>query len=181
MILKVKPVYPEEALEKEIQGNVKIRFTVNEKGEVVKAKALSGHQMLRKAALDAIVQSRFSNAFNKTIDAKMTYYFKILDDEEMISDSDAEQSETPGSAEEQGLKLIEKVEPDYPQEARDKGVEGEVILEVKIDENGEIIEVEVKDGPELLHAAAIAAVKKYRFSNPQRRSVTATIAIDFEL
>ncbi len=181
MALKVKAIYPEEALEKEIQGKVKVKFTVSVDGQVVKAKAVSGHKLLRKAALDALLQSRFSNAFKKNVDATMTYYFKIKDDEEMVSDSEVEQADGDMSPEEQGLKLIEKVEPVYPQEAKDKGVEGDVIIEVMVNENGEVFEVEVKDGPEILYQAAIEAAKKYRFLNPQKRSVTATIAISFEL
>ena len=59
--------------------------------------------------------------------------------------------------------LIHRVEPDYPEEARKKGIQGAVVLEVHIGRDGAIQDVKVVSGQPLLANAAIAAVKQWRF------------------
>jgi TonB family protein len=181
IVRKARAVYPDEALDKGIEGTVKIKFTVSENGEIVKAKAVTGHKLLRLAAIDALLKSRYSNGFKKRINATISYSFKLDNPDALLFDAEEEPADTGMTAEEQGLKLIEKGEPVYPQAAKDKGVEGKIAVEIKVNENGEVIEAKVKNGPELLHEAAIDAAKKYRFLNPQKQQVTATIIIGFEL
>jgi len=55
--------------------------------------------------------------------------------------------------------------PSYPQEAREKGYEGEVILRVEVLSNGRVGQIEVKNssGYELLDRSALTAVKQWRF------------------
>ncbi len=55
--------------------------------------------------------------------------------------------------------------PTYPQEAREKGYEGEVILRVEVLPNGRVGQIEVKNssGYELLDRSALTAVKQWKF------------------
>ena len=55
--------------------------------------------------------------------------------------------------------------PTYPQEAREKGYEGEVILRVEVLSNGRVGQIEVKNssGYELLDRSALTAVKQWKF------------------
>ncbi len=55
--------------------------------------------------------------------------------------------------------------PTYPQEAREKGYEGEVILKVEVLPNGRVGQIEVRNssGYELLDHSALAAVKQWKF------------------
>ncbi len=55
--------------------------------------------------------------------------------------------------------------PAYPQEAREKGYEGEVILRVEVLPNGRVGQIEVKNssGYELLDRSALTAVKQWKF------------------
>ena len=55
------------------------------------------------------------------------------------------------------------VPPDYPQEAKDKHIEGNVVLKVTIDKNGDVANAEVVSGEALLAPAAIEAVKKWKY------------------
>ncbi len=55
-----KPAYPPLAKQMRLQGSVSIQVLIDESGHVVSAKALSGHQVLVRAAEAAAIQARFS-------------------------------------------------------------------------------------------------------------------------
>jgi len=58
----------------------------------------------------------------------------------------------------------ERIEPDYPERAKRAGIEGTVILEVSIDEEGRVIDAAVKQGLGYgCDQAALEAVRKARF------------------
>lgn len=59
-IKKVHPVYPPVAKAAGAQGPVNVQIVVNEAGEVISAKAVSGHPLLQQAAVDAAQQWRFT-------------------------------------------------------------------------------------------------------------------------
>jgi TonB family protein len=58
-------------------------------------------------------------------------------------------------------KLIKKVDPVYPQAAREKGIQGVVILEAKIDESGRVMDAMILRSVPGLDEAAIDAVKQW--------------------
>lgn len=55
-----KPEYPSAAKSVGAQGRVVVELTIDEAGKVVKARAISGHPLLQKAAVAAALQARFS-------------------------------------------------------------------------------------------------------------------------
>jgi TonB family protein len=57
---KPLPRYPYEAKEARIEDVVSVQLVVGEGGEVVTARAVSGHELLRDAAVDAACRTRFS-------------------------------------------------------------------------------------------------------------------------
>jgi TonB family protein len=59
--------------------------------------------------------------------------------------------------------LIHRVEPDYPEEARQRHIRGAVVLEVHINQDGAVKEVKVMSGNSLLAQAATDAVQQWRF------------------
>ena len=59
--------------------------------------------------------------------------------------------------------IIEEIEPEYPEEARDSGKSATVLLRLLILKNGSAGEVHVTSGPQLFHSAAVEAVKQYTF------------------
>jgi TonB family protein len=59
--------------------------------------------------------------------------------------------------------LLHRVEPDYPEEARQRQLQGAVVLDVHIGEDGGVQEVTLVSGPPLLAQAATSAVKQWRF------------------
>jgi TonB family protein len=51
---KIRPTYPRFALSSNAAGPVEVQIVVSEQGRVIEAAAVSGHQMLHSAALDAV-------------------------------------------------------------------------------------------------------------------------------
>jgi TonB family protein len=65
--------------------------------------------------------------------------------------------------------LIRRVEPQYPEEARQQKIQGPVVLDVHISPDGAVQKVQVIGGPPELAQASIDAVKQWRFQ-PRRVS-----------
>jgi TonB family protein len=59
--------------------------------------------------------------------------------------------------------LLHRVEPDYPEEARAQQIQGAVVLDVHIGQDGSVQEVTLVSGPQQLAQAATGAVKQWRF------------------
>ena len=59
--------------------------------------------------------------------------------------------------------LLHRVEPVYPEAARQQGIQGGVAMDVHIGQDGSVQGVTVVSGPPLLAQAATAAVKQWRF------------------
>jgi TonB family protein len=59
--------------------------------------------------------------------------------------------------------LMRRVEPDYPALARQSRIEGEVVLEARVDKAGYVTGLRVERGNSLLAAAAMHAVQKWRY------------------
>jgi TonB family protein len=58
-IVKVQPLYPPVARAARASGAVQVQITISETGEVIEAVIVSGHQLLREAALQAARQWLF--------------------------------------------------------------------------------------------------------------------------
>jgi len=84
-------------------------------------------------------------------------------------------------------KYAENIKPIYPQEARRKGYEGEVILRVEVLPNGWVGQIEVKRSSryELLDRSALTAVKRWKFVPAKKGEETiplwVNIPIKFQL
>ena len=83
-------------------------------------------------------------------------------------------------------RLLREVKPDYTEEARQHGVEGEVVLEIVVRRDGSVGDVRLLDGLHYgLNDRAIAAVRQWRFTPAQRRGVPVDVlveaAVEFKL
>jgi TonB family protein len=59
--------------------------------------------------------------------------------------------------------LLSEVRPVYPKEAREKGIEGVVVMSVLVDDAGVVRQVSVIDGPLVFRSVALEAMKKFTF------------------
>ncbi len=83
----------------------------------------------------------------------------------------------------QESKLRHRVEPVYPQEALDSRISGVVILQVIVNEGGNVSDVKVLRGHPLLDKAAADAVMQWQYEpthlNGEPVPVTATVSVTF--
>jgi protein TonB len=62
----------------------------------------------------------------------------------------------------QGL-LIKKVQPEYPKKARKQRVQGSVLIQAVIGKTGDVTDLRVISGDELLVPSALKAVKQWQY------------------
>jgi protein TonB len=186
-----KATYPEEAREKQLQGQVWVKFSVSESGDVTGVEVISGDPVLAQAAADAAKKWKFKlfikNGKPIAVTTKIPFDFAFSS---TVSDTkEAEpvaqqnpapgQSPAPGEAANgvhlatpqrirvsQGVStglLLHKVNPIYPEEAKRAGIQGTVVLKAEISKEGRIADLQVISGPEELAPAAIGAVQQWRY------------------
>ena len=66
-----KPAYPAEARKEKAGGAVTVQVTIDEQGDVVSAKAVSGHELLRDASEQAALGAKFSPTLLEGIPVKV--------------------------------------------------------------------------------------------------------------
>ena len=82
--------------------------------------------------------------------------------------------------------LLKEVKPDYSEEARRRGIEGDVVMEIVVRHDGTVGDVRVLQGlGHGLDERAIAAVRRWRFAPATRRGapvdVLVEVAMEFKL
>jgi protein TonB len=77
------------------------------------------------------------------------------------------------------------IAPEYPRHAQREGVQGTVALDAVVSAEGVVTQLKYRSGPEALSAAAMDAVRWWRYEpflvNGQPTAVQTTIAVDFRL
>lgn len=104
-------------------------------------------------------------------------------DKTKLEDSDADSLPTP--TEEYLVSempsVLSEVRPVYPPEARSKGLEGSVAMDVLIDENGNVRQVSVIEGEEVFRAGAKEAMKKFKFKPAKVDGKSVAVRIRYSL
>lgn len=82
-------------------------------------------------------------------------------------------------------RLITRVDPAYPPLARQTHMQGVVIIDAIVDEQGNVVEAKVVSGPPLLIQSALDAVRKWRYQptylNDQPVPVQLNVVVTFRL
>jgi TonB family protein len=157
IIKKVNPVYPEEARKTGIEGVVILEARTDISGRVKDVMVLRSVPALNQAAIDALKQWVYEPL---VIDGKpreavftTTVAFKL----------NGGKREAAGATGQVEPKIITKVNPVYPEAARQAGVQGTVLLEAKIDQKGDVVAVKVLKSVPELDQAAIDALKQWKY------------------
>ena len=69
---------------------------------------------------------------------------------------------------------------DYPSHVRENNIQGTVVLETVLDDNGHVCDARVVDGPMQLRRIALAAVLAWHFA-PVKEGTTRQVAIRYQL
>ncbi len=176
-VTRVRPVYPVEAKKAGIQGLVTLRVTINKDGSVNDIRVLSGHPQLVKPALEAVQQWRYAPS-EKAVITDVTINFTLAKGGGAAPAQQAPR-ETPSLAK-TAPKLVTKVNPIYPSEAKKAGIQGIVVLRATIERDGSVSKLEVLRGNPQLVKAAIEAVQKWRYA-PVEKALTTDVTINFTL
>ncbi len=80
---------------------------------------------------------------------------------------------------------IEQKHPVYPAEAKEKHIEGAVVLKATISKEGAVENLQIVSGPKELYASAIEAVKEWRYKpyvlNGEPTEVETTVTVNYSL
>ncbi len=191
ILKRVEPVYPPLARQARISGVVHLRVTIGTDGTVQHMEIASGHPLLVPAAMEAVKQWVFQAAA-----APVT---SLLDIDFNLPPGSGPANANPDAVGKgfgtpakirvgsnvQEAKLIHKVDPVYPAQARAEGIEGSVTLSVTIGEDGQVQSAEPVEGNPILAAAAQEAVKQWGYHptllNNQPVTVITTVIVPFQL
>jgi len=190
LIHQTRPSYPVEAKIQRVQGEVLLAVNVNENGEVDNIQVLKGPALLVLPALDAVKQWRYApylkNGVAVPVSSTITVNFVLAGNN--VAGEQIQGVSVVRTDEKVTLRtppLAYRVEPVYPLEAKQKGIEGEVRLGLKVDEQGDVTDVQVLGGNAMLVPAAYEAVRQWKyapvFSDGVPIRVNVSVAIRFEL
>ena len=76
--------------------------------------------------------------------------------------------------------IVHMVHPVYPVEAKKKGIEGLVRIDLTVNTKGEVIKATVVSGPEELREAAVTAVRQWRYK-PLDADFIVTVDVNYKL
>jgi TonB family protein len=166
-----KPAYPPDAKAAGIGGAVKVDVLIDENGTVISAKAIQektptdeyvqdNMAPLRDAAEQAALKAQFSPTLLSGIPVRVKgviVYNFVLDDRSNTAEKVISGGVINGKA-------IALPDPVYPAAAKAVNASGTVMVQVTIDEAGNVISAKAVSGHPLLQAAAVDAARSARFS-----------------
>lgn len=202
IIKRVDPVYPEKARDAGIEGTVICEATTGPDGRVISVKVLRSIPELDGAAVDAVKQWVYEPMMiegkPRGVVFTVTIRFKLKD--KAAGESEPSKgaaggviggvvggTEAPVRAVDdiRPPTLIKRVDPVYPDAARNAKIEGLVILEATTDAYGRIISVKVLRSIPELDQAAIDAIKQWVYEpmmiEGKPRGVVFTVTVRFQL
>jgi len=178
---EVKFARPPGAPPKTIETLVVLGLVIDEQGVPTEIKVLkSGNEVLSTATIDAVSRWRWEPAMMNGKPVSIRWTVTVLwGDKEATQQGDGSTGglAAPVAANPEGgiypmgsieaPKLITQVNPVYPEEARQKGLKGRVVLEIVINPKGETTQVKiVKSDNEIFNASAKEAVAQWRYESP---------------
>ena len=97
------------------------------------------------------------------------------------SDSDALPSPTEEYLVSDMPQVLSEVKPVYPKEAKEKELEGSVVMDILIDATGRVRQVSVIEGESLFRSGAVEAMKKFLFRPAKVEGKPVAVKIRYSL
>jgi len=85
------------------------------------------------------------------------------------------------SVDSSGLTLLHRVPVAYPSDAKQKGIEGDVLVELTLAQNGVVSDARVLSGPEELRKATLESVLQWHYANDARLPAKTQVTVRFRL
>jgi TonB family protein len=173
LISRVEPVYPPLAKQAKIQGTVELSVVIGKDGKVQDLRVIRGHPLLVQATLDAV--------------KNWVYKPTLLNGEpvEVSTEISVNFTLEPSEGAPPHPSVISRVEPEYPEAAKQMRAQGPVVLEVSIGKDGAVEDIKVVSGHPLLVQPAKDALRKWVFSpklvDGEPVDSKATIELNFRL
>jgi len=185
---KVDAAYPPDALKARIGGAVFLRVQITKSGDVEQVQVVGGDPMLTGAAIEAVKQWKYKpyllNAEPCQVGTSVSLNFILPVNgmaEGRVEDTPVpvegvvgtvRSTIPPGTPLPQRVRvsagvssglLLTKVSPEYPADAREQHVQGVVVLQARIDKEGNVSDLQLVSGHPLLAPAAMEAVKQWKY------------------
>jgi TonB family protein len=201
----VEPVYPEAARRAGVSGLVILEVTIDESGEVSRVRSVRAHPMLVPAAEEAVRRSRWEPRRVDGAPASTVVRVRLVFPrggtpfwESPSPDGtrpDGEEEPEPAAVGREAVRvtksvhtgrLVRRVEPVYPEEARRQRVSGVVLIQATIDESGAVVDARPIRGHPMLISAAVEAVRQWlyeptRIEEDEPVPVVTTVMLEFRL
>ncbi len=179
-IKTVRAVYPYQAVQDRMQGQVRIKLLITEQGDVESAEVVEGDEVFRESALESVKKWKYKPYIRNgkpvrvstTVNVDFVFSGKVenFKDEPPKHEAEDKTSGDPNAPKRvrvsQGVSegmLIHKVQPMYPPAARMNHVQGMVVLRALIGKDGQIRDLQVVSGPKELQQSAMGAVRQWRY------------------
>lgn len=158
---------------------------INKRSEVV-LKSVNSDQNIGKATRKIFGTSRNSYTDIKNengVEAKLGNTLGKIVDNEKLQDSDSDQLPTPTESYlvSEMPEVLKEVRPEYPTEAREKGIEGVVVMDILIDKEGVVRKANVVEGEALFQRVALDAILKFIFKPAQVKGQSVAVYIRYTL
>jgi TonB family protein len=182
LVKMTKPVYPPAAKAAGIQGAVQLDVVVMKDGTVKEIRSASGRPELIPAAVDAVKEWIYEPVMKDGQPVEfivtVTVNFSLPKDKIPASAAKAE-VEIRGSIQES--KLVNKVRPAYPPDAKAAGLEGSVKARVVIGDDGMLKEIRNISGPLPFIQTAADAIRQWIWKPTTVDGVPVAVITEIEM
>ena len=194
LISKVDPVYPAVAKAAHVQGTVVLHATISKTGTVEELEVVSGPEMLRTSAMDAVRQWTYKpylmNGQPTEVETTITVNYTLPDSGTAVGPVPPADEAANGVKRVGGdvtaPKIISQPAPEFTELAKKDKVEGIVLIGLVVDEHGLPQHVHVLRGlGDGLDENAVDAVQQYKFKpateNGKPVAVFENVEVNFEI
>lgn len=184
----VEPEWPVEARDAGRTGAFRMHVVVDANGDVAEARVVApagpgarpasdaGGQALQRAALAAVRQWRF----DPPPAAPMLIVTEVAVGESAPAASPTSDAPVRVGDGVRPPRKVYDVPPRYPDEAKSAGISGVVIMELVLERTGDVADVRVVRSVPGLDAAAIEAVRQWKYE-PRADRLQMTVTVNFTL
>lgn len=198
LLTSVPPVYPQAARDAHVSGSVVMHAIISSEGAVRDLTVVSGPEMLRDAAMDAVKQWTYKpfvlNGRTTDVDTTITVNFSLTaaSQGEGSSGTGPMQPALPTlpagrvrvSSRVMAGQQIKMVQPVFPTIAKTEHISGALVFNLLIGKDGKVKELSVIAGPEVLRERAAEAVRQWEYKpyllNGERVEVETQILMNID-